>query len=98
LVNEDYSDAFRSVERQIKVFAEMQEALAKNMDKLSPEEKVELEGYIDNQKRQCELFLKLKPKTKSVPKQEPQPKPEPKTKPKKVKEEVEEDNFDDLLG
>lgn len=94
MVNKEYSDAFRSVERQIEVFAEMQEALAKNMDKLSPEEKVELEGYIDNQKRQCELFLKLKPETKSVPKQEPQPKPEP----KKVKEEVEEDNFDDLLG
>lgn len=90
------STIYSSVKQQTKIFKQMQEELGKNMDKLTPEEKEELEGYIDNQKRQCELFLKLEPKIEIKP--DPKPAEEkPKPKPAK-KEETPADDFDDLLG
>ena len=86
---------YGSVKQQINVFKQMQEELGKNMDKLTAEEKEELEGYIDNQKRQCELFLKLEPEIEI--KRHPKPAEEkPKPKPAK-KEETPADDFDDLL-
>ncbi|MFQ9523652.1 MAG: hypothetical protein ACLR2G_09425 [Phascolarctobacterium faecium] len=39
----------------------MQDEIAKDTSILSDEERRELEGYVDNQRRQCELYLKLKP-------------------------------------
>lgn len=95
--NKNYGNTFNAVKRQIGVFDEMLEVLAANLDKLTAEEKEELEGYIDNQKRQCELFVKLEP----APAPE-KPKPEPKKKTEKPKPDpepvAEEDDFEDLLG
>ena len=91
---------YASVKQQINVFKQMQEELGRNMDKLTPEEKEELEGYIDNQKRQCELFLKLEPKIEIKPDPKPaeeKPKPKP-AKKEEPKEETPADDFDDLLG
>lgn len=64
------SNTFSAVENQIKIFKEMQDEIAKDSSILSDEERQELEGYVDNQRRQCELYLKLKPVKK-----EPEPKP-----------------------
>lgn len=55
------SNTFSAVENQIKIFKEMQTEIAKDTCILSDEERLELEGYVDNQRRQCELYLKLKP-------------------------------------
>lgn len=55
------SNTFSAVENQIKIFKEMQDEIAKDTSILSDEERRELEGYVDNQRRQCELYLKLKP-------------------------------------
>lgn len=55
------SNTFSAVENQIKIFKEMQDEIAKDTSILSDEERLELEGYVDNQRRQCELYLKLKP-------------------------------------
>lgn len=64
------SNTFSAVENQIKIFKEMQTEIAKDTSILSDEERLELEGYVDNQRRQCELYLKLKPVKK-----DPEPKP-----------------------
>lgn len=64
------SNTFSAVENQIKIFKEMQDEIAKDTSILSDEERLELEGYVDNQRRQCELYLKLKPAKK-----DPEPKP-----------------------
>ena len=64
------SNTFSAVENQIKIFKEMQTEIAKDTCILSDEERRELEGYVDNQCRQCELYLKLKPVKK-----DPEPKP-----------------------
>ena len=53
------SNTFSAVENQIKIFKEMQDEIAKDTSILSDEERRELEGYVDNQRRQCELYLKL---------------------------------------
>ena len=60
------SNTFSSVENQIKIFKEMQDEIAKDICILSDEERRELEGYVDNQLRQCELYLKLKPVKKEA--------------------------------
>lgn len=49
------SNTFSAVENQIKIFKEMQDEIAKDTSILSDEERRELEGYVDNQRRQCEL-------------------------------------------
>lgn len=54
-------NAFIAVENQLRTFKEMQDEIAKDTCILSDEERRELEGYVDNQRRQCELYLKLKP-------------------------------------
>lgn len=64
------SNTFSAVENQIEIFKEMQTEIAKDTSILSDEERLELEGYVDNQRRQCELYLKLKPVKK-----DPEPKP-----------------------
>lgn len=69
------SNTFSAVENQIKIFKEMQDEIAKDTSILSDEERRELEGYVDNQRRQCELYLKLKPVKKEA---EPAAKPEKK--------------------
>lgn len=63
------SNTFSAVENQIKIFKEMQDEIAKDTSILADEERRELEGYVDNQRRQCELYLKLKPVKK-----DPEPK------------------------
>lgn len=60
------SNTFSAVENQIKIFKEMQDEIAKDICILSDEERRELEGYVDNQLRQCELYLKLKPVKKEA--------------------------------
>lgn len=60
------SNTFSAVENQIKIFKEMQDEIAKDTSILSDEERRELEGYVDNQRRQCELYLKLKPVKKEA--------------------------------
>ena len=62
------SNTFSAVENQIKIFKEMQDEIAKDTSILSDEERRELEGYVDNQRRQCELYLKLKPVKKEATK------------------------------
>src|SRR5699024_1421025 len=71
------SNTFSAVENQIKIFKEMQDEIAKDTGILSYEERRELEGYVDNQRRQCELDLKLKPKKKEA---EPAPAAKPEKK------------------
>lgn len=60
------SNTFSAVENQIKIFKERQDEIAKDICILSDEERRELEGYVDNQLRQCELYLKLKPVKKEA--------------------------------
>lgn len=60
------SNTFSAVARQIEIFKEMQDEIAKDTCILSDEERQELEGYVDNQRRQCELYLKLKPAEKKA--------------------------------
>lgn len=59
-------NAFIAVENQLRTFKEMQDEIAKDTCILSDEERRELEGYVDNQRRQCELYLKLKPVKKEA--------------------------------
>ena len=74
------SNTFSAVENQIKIFKEMQDEIAKDTSILSDEERRELEGYVDNQRRQCELYLKLKPvKKEAEPAAKPAAKPEKKS-------------------
>lgn len=92
------SNTFNAVEHQIKIFEEMQEAIAKDTEILSDDERRELEDYVDNQRRQCDLYLKLKPAvtvSPLPPKVEGKPKkkakPKTKTKTESVVEAVPEE-------
>lgn len=90
------SNTFNAVEHQIKIFEEMQEAIAKDTEILSDDERRELEDYVDNQRRQCELYLKLKPAVTVSPlppkvEGKPKKKAKPKTKTESVVEAVPEE-------
>lgn len=93
------SNTFNAVEHQIKIFEEMQEVIAKDTEILSDEERRELEDYVDNQRRQCELYLKLKPAVTVSPlpplppkvEGKPKKKAKPKTKTESAVEAVPEE-------
>lgn len=96
------SNTFSAVAQQIKIFKEMQETIAKDTSILSEEERQELEGYVDNQRRQCELYLKLKPKQEE---KAAEPKPAAAKLPKKAAKSkkaeaapVDEKSAEELLG
>lgn len=90
------SNTFNAVEHQIKIFEEMQEVIAKDTEILPDDERRELEDYVDNQRRQCELYLKLKPAVTVSPlppkvEGKPKKKAKPKTKTESVVEAVPEE-------
>ena len=94
------SNTFSAVAQQIKIFKEMQETIAKDTSILSDEERQELEGYVDNQRRQCELYLKLKPaeEKKAETNSAAEPKKKPSRNSKKAAPVVETKPEDELLG
>lgn len=90
------SNTFNAVEHQIKIFEEMQEVIAKDTEILPDDERRELEDYVDNQRRQCELYLKLKPAVTVSPlppkvEGKPKKKAKPKTKTESAVEAVPEE-------
>ena len=91
------SNTFSAVENQIKIFKEMQDEIAKDTSILSDEERRELEGYVDNQRRQCELYLKLKPVKKEADKTEEE-KLDQTLFDEEPEKQATEIDIDDLLG